>query len=246
MNIHLSYHTISYKIVSRLGQLVIKAVELILTKFSGDNSIIFKSSNFNWTSKLERNTPIILSELKEIFKQYSDIPMIGDISNEQKRIVKGENWKAFFLYAYDERIKDNCRLCPETTQLINEIPGMTTAFFSILEPHTYITEHRGPYKGVIRYHLGLIIPKEKELCYIKIENEKHYWEYGKSLIFDDTFLHEVSNETEEIRVVLFIDFKRQYPFPINFLNNMLIFLIRKSPFVSNMVRNINEKPFTTR
>ncbi len=243
MHIKVPYNTVLYKIVSFTGQQIIKVAEIILTKFSNNNSIIFKPSTFNWVSNLESSTPIILSELKEILKKYSDIPEISEISEEQKRIVDGKNWKTFFLYAYGEKIKGNCRLCPQTTQLINTIPGMTTAFFSILEPHTCITEHRGPYKGVLRYHLGLIIPPCKELCYIKIENEKYNWEYGKSLIFDDTVPHEVKNETEEIRVVLFIDFKRQYPIPINLFNNGLIFLIRKSPFVSNILSNINERPY---
>ena len=32
---------------------------------------------------------------------------------------------------------------------------MMTAFFSILAPGKHIPPHRGPYKGLLRYHLGL-------------------------------------------------------------------------------------------
>jgi len=35
---------------------------------------------------------------------------------------------------------------------------MKTAFFSILAPGKHLPAHRGPYKGVMRYHLGLLIP----------------------------------------------------------------------------------------
>ncbi len=49
-------------------------------------------------------------------------------------------------------------MCPRTAALMREIPGMTTAMFSILSPRKHILDHRGPYKGVLRYHLGLIVP----------------------------------------------------------------------------------------
>ena len=51
------------------------------------------------------------------------------------------------------------------------------------------------------------------------------WREGRSLGFDDTFDHEVWNETTGVRVVLFVDFQRPLPRPIRWLNNgMLTFL----------------------
>jgi len=98
--------------------------------------------------------------------------------------------------------KKNCARCPETTRLIENIPGMKTAFFSILAPGKYIPEHRGLYKGFIRYHLGIKVPKPFNQCGIKVDGEIRHWEEGKSLIFDDTFTHEAWNLSEEFRVVL--------------------------------------------
>ena len=40
-----------------------------------------------------------------------------------------------------------------------------------------------------------------------------HWEEGKSMIFDDTFNHEVWNDTDETRVVLFVDVLRPLPSP---------------------------------
>ena len=54
----------------------------------------------------------------------------------------------------------NCQRCPLTTQLVESIPGMKTAFFSIMLPGKYIPEHRGPYKGLLRYQLALKVPQE--------------------------------------------------------------------------------------
>lgn len=114
---------------------------------------------------------------------------------------------------------------------------MKTALFSILLPHKHIPEHRGYYKGVIRYHLGLIVPQSQEKCRIRVGNEVRHWEEGKSLIFDDTFQHEVWNKTDEIRVVLFLDFIRPMVFPFSLINQLMIQFIAWSPLVQDAQLN---------
>ncbi len=109
-------------------------------------------------------------------------------------------------------------MCPRTAALMREIPGMTTAMFSILSPRKHILDHRGPYKGVLRYHLGLIVPEDAEACRIRVGEDIRHWEEGKSMIFDDTFNHEVWNDTDETRVVLFVDVLRPLPFPESAIN----------------------------
>lgn len=74
-----------------------------------------------------------------------------------------------------------------TCQLINNIPEIKTAFFSVFTPNTHTMPHRGPYKGVLRFHLALIIP---EKCVIKINDITYSWQAEKSILFDDTFIHE--------------------------------------------------------
>ncbi len=96
--------------------------------------------------------------------------------------------------------------------------------FSILSPQTNIPVHRGPYKGLIRYHLALKIPKIGD-CYIDVGGEKRNWEEGKSLFIDDSFIHSVVNNTDETRVVLFADFKRPLPWPLSWLNALVIYFI---------------------
>ena len=95
---------------------------------------------------------------------------------------------------------------------------MTTAMFSILSPRKHILDHRGPYKGVLRYHLGLIVPEDAEACRIRVGEDIRHWEEGESMIFDDTFNHEVWNDTDETRVVLFVDVLRPLPSPESQIN----------------------------
>jgi beta-hydroxylase len=128
-------------------------------------------------------------------------------------------------------------MCPRTAALMEEIPGMKTAMFSILSPRKHILDHRGPYKGVLRYHLGLIVPEQEEACRIRVGDEIRHWEEGKSMIFDDTFNHEVWNDTDETRVVLFIDVLRPLPFPESAINRLIVRAIALSPFVLDAKRN---------
>ena len=120
---------------------------------------------------------------------------------------------------------------------MREIPGMTTAMFSILSPRKHILDHRGPYKGVLRYHLGLIVPEDAESCRIRVGEDFRHWQEGESMIFDDTFNHEVWNDTDETRVVLFVDVLRPLPEPESTINRLIVKAIGYSPFVLDAKRN---------
>ena len=79
--------------------------------------------------------------------------------------------------------------------------------FSILLPGSKIPPHFGPARMCLRYHMGIDTPNDPN-CYIKIGNTKYSWEDGKDVMFDDTFLHEVVNNTDKIRIILFLDVER--------------------------------------
>ena len=210
----------------------------LIARFSkvGNNSF-FDNRQFAWVEDLELNWEKIRQELDQVLEYKDKLPNFQDISVEQYSITKDNLWKTYFLYGYGVKVENNCKMCPETTRLIEKIPGMKTAFFSILYPHKHIPKHRGYYKGVLRYHLGLVVPQQKKDCWISVNNDVRYWEEGKSLIFDDTYLHEVENNTDEIRVVLFLDFVRPMYFPFSILNTLILKLLTFSPFIQNAKKN---------
>ena len=123
-----------------------------------------------------------------------------------------------------------------TAALCQGIPGMKTAFFSILAAGKHLPAHRGPYKGVMRYHLGLLIPEPAEECAIRVEHETRHWAEGKSLIFDDTYEHEAWNDTAGTRVVLFVDFVRPLRQPARAVNWLVLWAIAFSPFIGDAKR----------
>ena len=114
---------------------------------------------------------------------------------------------------------------------------MKTAMFSILAPGKHIPDHNGPYKGVMRYHLGAQGPRaDAERCRIRVGDEIVTWAEGQSLIFDDTYEHEVWNDTDEERVVLFLDVVRPLRFPMNLVNAIVLKAIAVSPFIQDAKR----------
>ena len=112
--------------------------------------------------------------------------------------------------------------------------------FSILEPRRSIPEHRGPYKGLLRYHLGLIVRSGAENLSITVNGTKRGWAEGKTLILDDSFPHSVSNESADMRVVLFADFARPLPWPVAIYNRLVIWLLGRSALASEPVNRLTE------
>lgn len=217
---------------------IVKAIEQFIGRFSlvGDRTF-FERDQFDWVDDLEANWEVIREELDQILEHREQLPNFQDISEDQEAITSDDQWKTYFLYGFGYKAEQNCARCPETTRLIEQVPGMKTAFFSILSPGKHIPDHRGPYKGVIRYHLGLKVPEPKEKCRIRVGDDVRHWEEGKSLIFDDTYNHEVWNDTDGERAILFMDVVRPMPFPLSAINEGIIRLIGLSPFVQDARRN---------
>src|SRR5262249_12937981 len=100
-----------------------------------------------------------------------------------------------------------------------------------------IPPHDGPYKGVLRYHLGLMVPNAPvDTVGIRVGGETHGWREGSSLVFDDTYQHEAWNETDETRVVLFLDVVRPLRQPMRACNAPIIKAIGWSPFIQDAKR----------
>ncbi|MEL6930873.1 MAG: aspartyl/asparaginyl beta-hydroxylase domain-containing protein [Cyanobacteria bacterium J06600_6] len=221
-----------------IGKKIIAFLEKTITSHSlVENTAFLDPNQFSWTKNLENNWHVIRKELDVILQSSDRLPSLHDISSIDRGLSYDHRWKTYFLYGYGVKMQQNCKYCPATTQLIESIPGMKTAFFSILLPGKHIPQHRGPYKGVLRYHLALKVPQDQEDCQIRVGNEFAYWSEGKSMIFDDSLPHEIWNSTDETRVVLFMDIVRPCKFPISLLNQLVIYLIRCSPFIQDALRN---------
>lgn len=199
----------------------------------GDRAF-FNPASFPWARTLEANWRVMREELDAVLGRREALPTFQQVSPRQGTLTADDKWKVFFFHAYGHKAHGNCRRCPRTAALLEQVPGMKTAFFSILAPGKHIAPHRGPYAGVLRYHLGLKIPAQADRCRIRVGDEYAHWREGASLVFDDTYEHEVWNDTDEERVILFLDVVRPLPFPVAQLNAGFLRVAKLLPDVQDV------------
>lgn len=221
--------------------LVLRPLERVWFRFSLVGHSPFPDpGHFPWVAGLEQNWLHIRHELDEVMRQPERIPNYLDLSDDAKGLTEQTSWKSFFFYAYGEKVQANCNRCPRTVALLESIDGLKSGFFSIMLPGTHLLPHRGHFAGVLRYHLGLIIP-DVAACRLRVADTVVHWREGKSIIFDDTFEHEVWNDSSEVRVVLFVDFARPLPAPLATLNAILIWLVAKSSVVQPGLKRLAQQ-----
>lgn len=195
---------------------------------------------FPWIAELERHWEAIRDEALRIRAQ--DIPSLGDISFDHGRIAADRRWRAFFLKGYGYRMPSNAARAPVTAGLIEKVPGLVTANFSVMEAGGHIPRHWGMTKGMLTYHLALKAPKEREKCRMHLEEGETLhvlnWEDGQSFLFDDMFNHEVWNETDEDRYILLIQIKRPCRWRGNLIQETFLKAVRHSRFVADIRKAI--------
>ena len=227
------------KLVKRFGKTFIRS----MSDFLGRQSLVpdtpvLDPAQFDFTTLLEANWQAVRKEAQAILEHRDTIPSFDQVSPDQKRISKGGNWRTFFLFGFGERLDKNCARAPETAKLLERIPGLQTAWFSILAPGYHIPAHRGVTKGILTCHLGLIIPKEAERCRIRVEEQVLVWQPGRTLVFCDGYDHEVWNDTDEERTVLLIQFDRPMRLAGRLFSKAFIALLKLTAFYKEPRKNM--------
>lgn len=208
----------------------------LIRRFATDGDrAFFEPERFPWVHQLEREWRALRDEVEACLARTAGAPAFSDVEPGQDDIGN-ELWRSVVLRFYKREVPENCARCPRTSALLRGVPDVTLAMFSVLEPGMHIPAHRGPFKGVLRYHLGLVVPTGGR-CGIRVGDEFRRLEEGASLVFDDTFEHEVWNETPGRRVVLFVDFLRPLRWPLSSVNRTLMELARWTPAVRRVQAN---------
>tara|TARA_B100000427_G_scaffold284484_1_gene257379 strand:+ start:86 stop:784 length:699 start_codon:yes stop_codon:yes gene_type:complete len=169
-----------------------------------DLNTFFKEHNL-----LENNWKKIRDEINHVIKETNTLPKFHEIDDGQEYISDNDGiaWSLFNIKLYDMWHSDNMKRCPVTVSLLSKINNVKSIYFSILSPGKHIPPHYGPYMGVFRYQLALSVPKQGN-CELIVDGKSYHWKEGEGVMFDDTFIHEVKNETSEKRIALLLDIKR--------------------------------------
>ena len=221
-----------HSLVARVMQRLIHGAEgLNLRYAAAGNPPVYDKRLFPWAAEIEAEWKLIRAELDRVLVRKDDLPAFQEIASEVRSISADQNWKTFLLCGYGMRFDAAIRQCPETWRILQKIPGLKAAMFSIFEPGKHLPPHRGPYNGVLRFHLGLMVPNEPDLIGIRVGDQVCHWSEGEALIFDDAYEHEAWNHSNEVRVVLFVDFEKPTRFPANLINKSVLKLAVFTPFI---------------
>jgi len=141
-------------------------------------------------------------------------------------------WKRFYLKWYDDVLPSAQALCPKTVALVQSIPSIKGAMFTVLPAGAKLGGHRDPFAGSLRYHLGLVTPNS-EACRIVVDGVPCSYYDGKGFVFDETFIHWAENRTDTNRIIFFCDVERP-------MNNGL--MRRINHWVNTHVVKISQSP----
>lgn len=199
---------------------------------------ILNNSDFPFLQMFSDNWEKIRDEVQVILRNRESIPAFQEVSPDQAMIATGTNWRTFFLYGFGTPLAKNCAQAPFTTSLLEKVPNIEISWFSILSPGYHIPPHQGVTKGILRAHLGLIIPKDAKNCRIRVDNQIRHWEPGQIFVLDDTYEHEVWNSTEDERVILIFDFDRPMRWPGRAFLKFCIRLMKFTAFYQEPKKNL--------
>jgi aspartyl/asparaginyl beta-hydroxylase (cupin superfamily) len=215
-------------------------ISAIIAKYSAVGDPAFLANDaFPWIAALEGHWRDIRAEADAVLTRKEVVPPLVNISPDHKNIAD-QKWKSFFLWGYGYRIADNCARCLATAALLQHVPGLESAFFSIMEPGGRLVPHRGVTKAIFTAHLGLRVPRESEKCWMKVDGQKVHWQEGKMFAFDDTYEHEVINATGEERVILLLHVRRPVRFPGSLVAAVFLAAVRASPFIQDALKNLED------
>jgi aspartate beta-hydroxylase len=157
------------------------------------------------------------------------VPRFHDIMPAQADISAndGRDWRVFIMKAYGVTQEENLQRCPTVAALLDEAPEVMSATFSFLAPGKHIPEHRGPFRGILRFHLILSMPEDADgapACVMNVDGVPYRMRDGESLLWDDTFRHEVWNRSDQPRIALLLDvWRKDMPMDVALLSKAILY-----------------------
>ncbi len=176
--------------------------------------------------------PQLRDEALQLVGRLQSVPRFHELMASQAAISAndGIDWRLFVLKAYGAQMPVNLAACPQLARLLASCPDVLSASLSFLAPHKHIPCHRGPFRGVLRFQLGLSVPLAPDgrpAAVLALDGAEHRIGDGAALLWDDTYPHEVWNRSEAVRIALLLDVRRRgLPLDLALLSRMLIGAVR--------------------
>lgn len=151
----------------------------------------------------ESSLSLILNNYENIKKELDNVPKKYYFAFAQmKDVAQYDLGWTFYPIIYKKRILDFDRFTNFTASLLQDI-GVVNAGFSLFTPKTVTTVHCGNTPYTYRSHFGLKVPKE---CSFLVEDEDFTPHNNHITLFPSELPHIASNNSDEDRYILLIDF----------------------------------------
>lgn len=153
---------------------------------------------------LERNVDMFREEFAGIDPSQYQV----DARDHASGLTDGRNWTVFPFYdGYANLQVDNARSCPKIAEFLGSLAGIGSmgcmAFFSIMNPKTHVRPHTSEINTRMRYHLGIEVPERN--IHFRIHDQLITWQQDKCIKIDDSYEHEVFQQSDRRRVVFVLD-----------------------------------------
>jgi len=141
----------------------------------------------------------------EILAYEKEMGIVKEMDSHLPPTNTENKWSHTYLVNYLWMFHKNLERFPKIASVISQIPNCVYATISILPPHTDILPHCGNTNGIVRAHIGLVIPEKAPICAIQVGNETHGWSEGELLTFTIVNRHSAWNKSNQRRYIIIVD-----------------------------------------
>jgi aspartyl/asparaginyl beta-hydroxylase (cupin superfamily) len=126
-----------------------------------------------------------------------------------------DSWTQYGILCYNDQVNDIFKpylsnILPKTYEMLSKIGGIKICAFVKLKAHAMLPCHTHEEihnEGLLQLHLPLITASEKNYAYLNVKGEFKQHICGEPIIFDGSLDHFAINESDEDRIILYLEFK---------------------------------------
>ena len=173
---------------------------LLMNLFSKlPNKPILETESIDELAILRENWEIIRDEALSLSED-GEIKAADGLNDAGFNSFFRQGWTRFYLKWYGDAMPSAIRKCPKTVEILKQTPSVKAAMFASLPSGSRLFPHRDPFAVSMHYHLGLATPNDDD-CYILVDGQKHSWRDGQDVLFDETYIPEAHNKTDEPQII---------------------------------------------